>query len=75
MLKPGPPRHIRQCTRTCFFHLIYFVVADSLSKLTEKGMNTSAVSQGFDKVNKVNKDFERDLLRHDGRVYYYHYCL
>ena len=25
-----------------FFLLIYFVVADSLSKLTEKGINTSA---------------------------------
>ena len=36
------PGHIKQCTRTCFFLLIYFVVADSLSKLTEKGINTSA---------------------------------
>ena len=34
--------YIKQCTRTCFFLLIYFVVADSLSKLTEKGINPSA---------------------------------
>ena len=68
------PGNIKQCTRTCFFLLIYFVVADGLSKSTEKGMNTSAF-QEFGKVNTVNKDFERDLFCHDGRFYYHNYCL
>jgi len=45
-------RDIGQCTRKCFFLLVYFVLADSLSKLREKGTNRSYI--GFAKV-KVNE--------------------